>query len=148
VLGWSIAAAAQTTPPRIETKMVLTTPRVARGRTIRASLIVDIPAGYHVNGHEPVSRFALPTKIEVEVPNGFKVGPIKYPKAVVRKFNFSDERLAVYERRAVITFSVVVPANQSKGETAIKALLSYQSCSNEVCFPPVKRDVTALFTVL
>jgi DsbC/DsbD-like thiol-disulfide interchange protein len=146
-VGGSAVARAQTTPPKIGTKLVLAAPRVPRGRAVRASLILDIPAGYHVNAHDPVSRFALATKIDVETPSGIKVGAITYPKAIVRKFSFSGDRLGVYENRAVITFSIIVPPNQPRGNAEIRAHLNYQSCSNEVCFPPMKREVTVSFTV-
>ena len=139
---------AQTTPPKITTRLLLATSNVQRGRAVRLSLVVDIPRGYHVNAHEPVSRFALPTKIEVEAPNGIKVGSIIYPKAIVRRFSFSEDRLGVYENRTVIRFSVIVPPNQPTGQGEIKARLRYQSCSDEVCFPPMKREVSVSLTVL
>ena len=140
-------ARAQTTPPKIGTKLVLAAQRVQRGRAVSASLILDIPSGYHVNAHDPVSRFALPTKIDVETPSGIKVVAITYPKAIVRKFSFSGDRLGVYENRAVIRFRIIVPPSQPRGNAEIKALLNYQSCSNEVCFPPMKREVTVSFTI-
>ena len=65
LLGFSIAppdlsvVRAQTTPPKIGTRLVLGAQRVQRGRAVNASLILDIPPGYHVNAHDPVSRFAL-----------------------------------------------------------------------------------------
>jgi DsbC/DsbD-like thiol-disulfide interchange protein len=152
VLGASMAprasvARAQTTPPKIDASLSLPGQMVQRGRTVSASLILDIPARYHVNAHDPLSRFAPATKIEVEGPSGITVGPITYPKAIVRKFGFSGDRLGVYEHRTTIRFSIKVPANQPPGKTEIKVRLNYQSCSDEVCFPPTKREVTASFTV-
>jgi DsbC/DsbD-like thiol-disulfide interchange protein len=141
------AARGQTTPPKINVKLVLAGQRVQRGRAVRASLILEIPSGYHVNAHDPVSRFALATKIEVEVPGGIKVGTVAYPKATVRKFSFSGDRLGVYENRAVIRFVIMVPPNQPRGNAEIKARLNYQSCSDEVCFPPMKREVTASLAI-
>src|SRR5713101_487413 len=152
LLAFSIApgavARAQTTPPKINVKLVLAGQRVQRGRAVSASLILEIPSGYHVNAHDPVSRFALPTKIEVEAPSGVKIGPVSYPRAIVRRFTFSEDRLGVYESRAVIRFSIMVPSNQPAGKTEIKTRLSYQSCSDEVCFPPMKREISVSFTVL
>ncbi len=139
---------AQTTPPKIATRLLLASPNVQRGRRIYASIVLDIPRGYHVNAHHPVSKFALPTEIEIEAPSGMKVGPVFYPRAIVRRFAFSEDRLGVYENRSVIRFSITVPTNQPKGKTEIKARLSYQSCSDEVCFPPVKRETSVSLTVL
>jgi DsbC/DsbD-like thiol-disulfide interchange protein len=137
----------QTTAPMITTKLSLTTRQVQRGRSVRATLVIDVPRGYHVNAHEPVSRFALPTKIEVEAPSGMRIGPISYPRAIVRRFTFSEDRLGVYENRAVIRFNIMIPPNQQTGKSEIKARLSYQSCSDEVCFPPVKREISVSLNV-
>jgi DsbC/DsbD-like thiol-disulfide interchange protein len=139
---------AQTTPPKITTKLSLTTANVQRGRSVRASLVLDIPRGYHVTAHDPVSRFALPTKIEVEAPSGFRIGSISYPRAIIRRFTFSEDRLGVYENRTVIRFNIMIPPNQQTGKSEIKARLSYQSCSNEVCFPPVKSEISVSLNVL
>jgi DsbC/DsbD-like thiol-disulfide interchange protein len=138
---------AQISPPKISTTLSLPSQRVPRGRTVRASLLLDIPPGYHVNAHEPISRFALPTKIEVEAARGIKIGRVFYPKAIARRFSFSEDRLGVYENRVAITFAFTVPPNQSPGKIEIKARLSYQSCSDEVCFPPVTREMTVAFMV-
>jgi DsbC/DsbD-like thiol-disulfide interchange protein len=138
---------AQTTPPKITTQLSLTTSKVRRGRTVRGSLVLDIPTGYHVNAHSPISRFALPTKIEVEGPAGMKIGSVVYPKAIVRRFSFSKDRLGVYEGRAVIRFTITIPLNQTIGQGEVKARLSYQSCSDEVCFPPVTREIAVALTV-
>ena len=139
---------AQTTPPKIDTRLVLTTDKAQAGRMISAALIVDIPPGYHLNAHEPISRFALPTKIEVQVPEGYKLGSITYPRAVVRRFSFTDERLGVYEKHAVIKFSLRFPSNGGRGPTAVRAILNYQSCSDEVCFPPKKQEATVVIKVV
>ncbi len=139
---------AQTTPPKITTKLSLTTANVQRGRSVSASLVLDIPRGYHVNAHDPLSRFALPTKLEVEAPNRIRIGPISYPRAIVRRLTFSEDRLRVYENRVVIRFNLAIPPNQQTGKSEIKTRLSYQSCSDEVCFPPQKSEISVLLNVL
>ena len=148
-LAWASfnAVHAQTTPPKITTKLSLTNANDQRGRSVSAALVIEIPRGYHVNAHEPVSRFALPTKIEVEAPSGMRIGAISYPRAIVRRFTFSEDRLGVYENRAVIRFSIDIPLNQQTGKSEIKVHLSYQSCSDEVCFPPVKREISVSLNV-
>lgn len=141
-------ARAQTTPPNITTRLLLAAPTVQRGRMVRASLVIEIPAGYHVNAHDPISRFALPTRIAVEAPDGLRVNSIVYPKAIVRRLSFSEDSLGVYENRAVIKIRLTVSPNQPKGNIEIKVRLTYQSCSDEVCFPPMTVRVTASFNVL
>jgi DsbC/DsbD-like thiol-disulfide interchange protein len=109
--------------------------------------VLEVPSGYHVNAHQPISRFAPPTKLEVEAPSGIKIGRIFYPKAFARRFTFSEDRLGVYEHQVAITFTFTVPPNQSPGKVEIKCRLSYQSCSDEVCFPPVTRELAVAFMI-
>jgi len=55
--------------------------------------------------------------------------------------------VSVYEGRATMRFNVTVPANFSMGSTELKAHLRYQSCNDEVCFPPQSRDVSLWLNV-
>ena len=80
-------------------------------------------------------------KLDVETPSGMKVGPISYPRALMRKLKFSKGAVAVYEGRAVVRFNVTVPANYSGRSGEIKGKLRFQACNDESCFPPVTREV-------
>jgi DsbC/DsbD-like thiol-disulfide interchange protein len=122
--------------------------KAQRGRIIQAALVMDIPDGYHVNSNRPLGKFAIPTTLKVEAPGGIKVGPVNYPRSTVRSFSFSQERLAVYEGRAVMRFNVTVPANFEVGVTELRARIKYQSCSNDVCYQPVTREVTMPIAVV
>lgn len=118
------------------------TDKVQRGRTVQAAIVVDIPDGYHVNGNRPLGKYAVPTILKIEAPGGFRVSPVVYPRATVRRFSFSDEQLAVYENRAVMRFNVTVPASYSSSAAELRVRLRYQSCNNEACFPPATREAT------
>ncbi|HEX8708130.1 MAG TPA: protein-disulfide reductase DsbD N-terminal domain-containing protein [Pyrinomonadaceae bacterium] len=115
--------------------------KAQRGRTIQAAIVMEIPAGYHVNANRPLGKFAVPTSLKIEAPGGIKVSPVGYPRPVVRRLKFSEDQLALYEGRAVMRFNVTVPANYQPGVTELRARLRYQSCNDEVCFPPVTREL-------
>ena len=127
--------------PNIGINGFLSVDKAQRGRTFQAAIVMNIPAGYHVNSNRPGSKFSIPTALKIEAPGGVRVGPISYPRAQLRKFSFSEERIAVYEGRAVLRFNVTVPANYQTGVTQLRARLKYQSCTDEVCFPPVTREI-------
>ena len=116
-----------------------------QGSTFLAAIVLDIPDGLHVNSNRPLGKYAVPTVIKVEPPRGLKVTPLTYPRAQVRAFRFGDsapeERLAVYEGRAIARFSVNVPANYEMGVARIRVTVRFQSCNNEVCFPPATREL-------
>jgi thiol:disulfide interchange protein DsbD len=115
--------------------------KVKKGRVVRATVVMDIPPGLHVQSNKPLDKFLVATKLDVETPSGMNVGPITYPRALMRKLKFSKNTVAVYEGRTMIRFNVTVPANYSGGSGDIKGKLRFQACNDESCFPPVTREV-------
>jgi len=115
--------------------------KVKRGRVVRASVTMDIPAGLHVQSSKPLDKFLVATKLDVETPSGMQTGPISYPRALMKKLKFSKSTVAVYEGKAIIRFNVTVPANYSGGSGDIKGKLRFQACNDDSCFPPVTREV-------
>jgi thiol:disulfide interchange protein DsbD len=115
--------------------------KVKKGRIARASVVMDIPSGLHVQSSRPLDKFLVATKLDVETPSGMQVGPVSYPRPLMRKLKFSKGAVAVYEGRAVVRFNVTVPANYSGGSGEIRGKLRFQACNDESCFPPVTREV-------
>jgi len=115
--------------------------KVKKGRVVRASVVMDIPNGLHVQSNKPLDKFLVPTKLDVETPSGMQVGPVSYPRAVMRQLKFSKGNVAVYEGRATLRFNVTVPANYSGGSGEIKGKVRFQACNDESCFPPITREV-------
>ena len=116
-----------------------------RGSTFQGAIVLDIPGGLHVNSNRPLGKYAVPTKVSIDAPRGLRVSSVSYPRGAVRTFRFGGaeaERLSVYERTAVIRFTVTVPAGQELGVARIRANVQFQSCSDEVCFPPARRELT------
>ena len=121
--------------------------KTKKGRTVRATVVMEIPQGLHVQSNKPLDKFLIATKLDVETPSGMKVGPISYPRAVMRNLKFSKSKVAVYEGRTMIRFQVTVPANYSGGSGEIKGKLRFQACNDESCFPPVTREVKIYLNV-
>ena len=115
--------------------------KIKKGRIVRATVTMDIPNGLHVQSSKPLDKFLVATKLDVETPSGMSVGPISYPRPLMRKLKFSKGNVAVYEGKAMIRFNVTVPANYSGGSGEIKGKLRFQACNDESCFPPVTREV-------
>lgn len=115
--------------------------KIKKGRSVRATVVMDIPHGLHVQSNKPLDKFLVPTKLDVETPSGMRVGPISYPRPLMRKLKFSKGNVAVYEGKAMIRFNVTVPASYSGGSGEIKGKLRFQACNDEACFPPVTKEV-------
>jgi DsbC/DsbD-like thiol-disulfide interchange protein len=141
--------AAPAPEPNISIKGYYASDKAQRGRTVRAAIVMEIPAGYHVNANRPLGKYAIPTTLKIEAPKGVTVGPVSFPRAIVRKLKATNnESLAVYEGRAIMRFNLTVPASYGDGSINLKARLRYQSCNDEVCFPPKNQDVEMNISVV
>src|SRR6267142_4829524 len=127
--------------PNIDVNGYLSADKAQRGKVIQGAIVVDIPGGYHVNSNRPREKFLVATQLSVDMPQGVRVGPITYPRALLRKFQFSQDKLSVYEGRAILRFNITVPVSFKSGSLILKAKLRYQSCSDSLCFPPQNREV-------
>ena len=113
----------------------------SRGGAARGSIVMSIPAGLHVNSNRPNSEYAIATVVRLTAA-GAKVGSVSYPRGKNRKFGFSETALNVYEGRAVFPFTVNVPANFKGNAVKVRAVVKFQACTEEVCYPPKTQEVT------
>jgi len=127
--------------PRITHGGFYATDRVRRGGNVQAAVALDIPASFHVNANKPLGKYSVPTVVSVTASDGVRVSPVTYPRGSVRAFNFTDEKLAVYEGRPVMRFTVTVPANFQGTRAVARVRVKFQSCNDEVCFPPTTREM-------
>lgn len=134
--GMSIAASAQS----ISVSGSIGKGSVTRGGSTRATVVMNIPGGLHVNSSRPGSEYAIPTSVRVTA-TGAKAGGVSYPRGRSRKFSFSDDTLNVYEGRTAFTFNITVPANFNGNTLRVRAVVRYQACTNEVCYPPTSKTV-------
>lgn len=141
------SATVRQSAPNIGVNGSLSANKVKRGRSVQATVLMNIPSGYHVNSSRPLERFLIATQLKVEAPKGIRVGAVSYPRAVLRKFQFSKNRVSVYEGRVTMRFSISVPKDAPTGSKEIKVRLRYQSCNDEACFPPQNKDVSLWLNV-
>lgn len=116
--------------------------QVRRGGIVRGTVTLDIPGGFHVSANRPLGKYAVPTVLKIEAPAGVRVSPVTYPVSKVRSFKFSNERLAVYEGRAPMRFTVTVPASYKGDRVELRGNIRFQSCNDEVCFRPTTKEFT------
>src|SRR5678816_55203 len=94
--------------------------KTRRGRSVQGNVVMEIPSGLHVQSSRPLDKFLIPTKLEIEAPQGVKVSAPIYPRAVMRNLKFSKSKVAVYEGRAQIRFNVAIPANFNGNSAELK----------------------------
>jgi len=114
---------------------------ITRGGSSRGTIVMDIPGGLHVNSNRPNSEYAIPTSVRVSG-TGAKIGGISYPRGKSRRFQFSEDAINVYEGRTIFNFNVSVPANFKGNTVKVRAVVRYQACTDEVCYPPKNKEIT------
>jgi DsbC/DsbD-like thiol-disulfide interchange protein len=139
--GSFFATPAPQSAPNIPVTGSLASNKTQRGRTVQGTISMDIPSGFHVNSNRPPEKFLIATQLQIEAPKGIRVGPIVYPRPLLRALKFSKSKVSVFEGRATMRFSVTVPRNFTGNSAELKAQLRFQSCNDDTCFRPQTREV-------
>lgn len=111
---------------------------VQAGKSAQAEVRLKIKEGYHINGN-PASQYQIATQLTPETADGITAGQPSYPPSITKKFSFSEQPLAVYEKEATIGVALSAAAGAAKGQRTISARLRFQACDDQVCYP--KRDL-------
>ena len=120
---------------------------VKRGGSTKGTIVMSVPGGLHVNSSRPNSQYAIPTVVKVSAV-GAKVGAVSYPRGKNRKFGFSEDTINVYEGNTSFGFNLTVPANFKGNIVKVRAVVRYQACTDEVCYPPKSKEITLTAKVL
>jgi DsbC/DsbD-like thiol-disulfide interchange protein len=111
------------------------------GKTVRATVVLSLPGGLHVNSHNPGGEYAIPTTVRASG-KGLRIGAVSYPRGKNQKFEFSENTINVYEGRTSFGFNVTAPANYTGKTIKVNVSVKYQACTNEVCYPPKSKQLT------
>lgn len=115
--------------------------RLEKGKTAVVSIVLDIPGDLHVNSNRPSKRELIPTRLKISG-TGLKFGAINYPPGKMKSFSFSNTPLSIYDGRTVLRVPVTVLPNFKGSVAKMRAVVDYQSCTDEVCYPPRSGDIT------
>jgi hypothetical protein len=122
---------------------------VARGMSFQVAVVLKIRNGFHVNAREVTEDYLIPTDLRAEVPAGFKLGTVVYPKGALQTFAFSkNKKLNVYSGNVTILLPLTALPSAPLGPQHFPMKLRYQACSTEICLPPVTKDVDATLNVV
>ena len=144
----SLAVAYAAAQPNISINTYYSMDKAQRGRSIQGAVVLIIPGGYHVNSNRPTGKYLIPTSLKFDPRDGVKVGAVRYPRANLRSFSFSEQKLSVFEGRAVLRFSVTIPAGFPHSKMELKAKVRYQSCNDKECYAPASRDISLWIDVV
>jgi uncharacterized protein YyaL (SSP411 family) len=113
---------------------VIATARIARQGTDNATLelALRIKPGWHINAHQPLQEYLIPTALKVSAP-GWRLIDADYPQAEVTKLDFQTEPLALYQGEIRIRARLRHVADAAP---VAHVELRLQACSDRVCLAP------------
>jgi DsbC/DsbD-like thiol-disulfide interchange protein len=114
---------------------------VRRGATAKGVVELEIPGALHVNSNRPGSEYLIPTKVRL-ASKGVRLGRVVYPRGLDRKFQFTTKILNVYEGTVRFPFLITVPKNYRGRSVTVNAVVDFQACTEEVCYPPRSEKLT------
>ncbi len=119
----------------------------ARGVPFQIAVVLTVRPGFHVNAREKSAEYLIATDLKAEVPTGFKIGAVAYPKGELHTFIFSKTPLNVYQGKVILLLPLTALASAPVGSQQVPLKLRYQACSTEICLPPVTIDLQATVDV-
>jgi hypothetical protein len=104
----------------------------------RGVLVVEaeIPPGCHIEAHEPSEPFLVPAELNLEPVEGVAIGPVRYPAAEEKRFDWSPAVLRVYRSSIRLETPVEIGTNTKAGSRVIRGRLQYQGCTPAACLMP------------
>jgi len=102
----------------------------------RIIIMLHVDQGYHINANPASLDYLIPTSVTFE-----ELAPAKiiYPSPVRIRPEFAQEGLNVYEGEVPIV--AVVPKDVLNKRKTLRATVTAQACTDQVCLPPAKLPV-------
>ncbi len=121
---------------------------VPSGGSLELTITIEMEHGWHINSNAPLEDWLIPTELVVDAPDSFSLTAVTYPDPEMMRFEFSDQDVAVYEGRAVVSAEVRLGAGLAEGPVALSGALLYQACNDQTCLPPNEKTFNFALTAL
>ncbi len=128
--------------------MVLATEAAHPGSLVKAAVVAQVAAGFHINDHKPTLDYLIPTELKLDATPRLGVDKVVYPKGELKKFAFSDVALSVYEGKVLVGTTLKIPKVVPPGTYIIQGKLTYQACNDHACLPPASVPVSLTVKVV
>jgi uncharacterized protein YyaL (SSP411 family) len=111
---------------------------VAPGGRFWLGLRLVVAEGYHINSDRPALEYLVPTRIEVDPPEGFHVLRTSYPRAASFQPPFQEEALSVFAGTVLIGMELEADPTVRVGQHPLAAVLRLQACDDQQCHAPME----------
>lgn len=100
------------------------------------ALEVRLQEGWHVNPPNPSDPYLIPTRVELQLPQGWEAGEPQFPQPKKVKLEVFEQAVELFEGSFWVRIPVKAPAGA--GEVTLTGFLEAQACNNVSCLPPKK----------
>jgi uncharacterized protein len=113
----------------------------------RGTVVVEMKLGkgWHVNSHEPLEDFLVPTVVTLATSTGQRLS-VTYPAGQTKRFAFSEKPLSVYAGTVRFEAALALPPD-ARAPLALSGEVSYQACNDEQCFAPTRLPLAGSVTI-
>lgn len=148
--GWaqldlpSLGGFANKPPAGVSHALAADVKTIAPTKPFRVGIAFTVQPDNHFY-YKSAGSLGLPTKVSIQAPEGFKVGPVQFPAPEVKHEDSGKEAVVyyVYPRSTVIFVDVTPPVDLKPGAAAeFNAEVSYQFCNKDGCVPVRDRTLS------
>lgn len=119
---------------------------IARGNAGEASIVLKIPAGYHLNAN-PASQGQVATTLEADPVDRITPGKTVYPPGASKKVVYAPGTVQAYEGTVTLVLPLATTAQTPSGTHTINGKLLVQPCDEKFCYDPRNLRVPIRVTV-
>ncbi|MGD2294959.1 MAG: protein-disulfide reductase DsbD [Candidatus Aminicenantes bacterium] len=131
----------------VSVKVVGPEAELKRGETNTVYLEITVKEPYHINSDAPLDEFVVPTSIHFDSAKGLEFTSVEFPEAEMRRFNFSENPLSVYEGTFKVTAALQISSSYQEEEAVVSGTISYQACDDFSCLAPSDLRFSQTFPV-
>lgn len=122
--------------------------KVNAGGQFKIAVKINIKDSWHINSDKPKEDYLIPSQVNVQIPEGFRLEKTNYPPAEEIKLGFSDTPLSAWQGEILIGSLFSVDKNISEGSYKLIINFDYQACNDMTCLPPSSVTDTLIVQVV
>lgn len=122
--------------------------KVNVGGQFKIAVKINIKDSWHINSDKPKEDYLIPSQVNIQIQEGFRLEKTNYPPAEEIKLGFSDTPLSAWQGEILIGSLFSVDKNISEGSYKLIINFDYQACNDMTCLPPSSVTDTLIVQVV
>ena len=136
---------AEETEPVVRSRALFSMTAARPGESYDAAVVATIQPEWHINSASPYQDWLIPAFVAFDTTKVLTPHSVIYPRG--RNARLLGETMSLYDRRAVVRFTVDVQGEANPGEHNLPVRFTFQPCNDETCLPPETVELNLVVTV-